>query len=296
MLYSRRVEIVKDPVQTEERSFPSGYTAKQAAKLLGLSEAQIRSYVQEGFLHPRHGPRGELRLSFRDLVLLRTAKGLIAEFTPQRVKRALRGLKDRLPRGRELSAVRIIAEGDEVVVHDGRAAWNPESGQTLINFEVSELAAEVAPLAVEAVEDAKVNDTDMVAEDWYELGCDLETHEPDHAREAYRRALELDPLHPDAHVNLGRLLHETGQIRAAEAHYRLALRARPRDATAAFNLGVSLQDAGRRLDAIRAYRRALQMDPSNADAHYNLGQLYEESGHKQNAIRHLQIYARLVGD
>ena len=281
--------------QTRERSpFPSGYTAHQAAKLLGLSISRIQSFVEEGFIEPRLGPEGEYRLSFQDLVLLRTAKGLADKLSPQKVKRALRELKDQLPRGRQLSALRITAEGEGVVAREGGTAWEPASGQTLINFKVAELAADVAPLAKEAAADARDNERDLVADDWYELGCDLETHEELQARDAYRRALEQEPLHPDAHVNLGRLLHESGKVESAEKHYRLAAVARPQDATAAFNLGVALQDLGRTLDAIRAYRRALVLDSKYADAHYNLSQLYEETGRTQDAYRHLHLYKDLV--
>ena len=82
------------------------------------------------------------------------------------------------------------------------------------------------------------------AEGWYERGCDLEEPAPAEARAAYRRALELAPEHPDAHVNLGRLLHEAGD--PAAAHYRSALAARAGDATAEFNLGVALEDLEQR--------------------------------------------------
>ena len=41
--------------------------------------------------------------------------------------------------------------------------------------------------------------------------------------DVYRRALGMNPDHVDARVNLGRLLHEDGEIDAAEAEYRQAL-------------------------------------------------------------------------
>jgi tetratricopeptide (TPR) repeat protein len=274
--------------------FPSGYTAAQAAKLLELSIPQIRGFVEDGFVEPRRGDRGEYRFSFQDLVLLRTAKELTQSVPSRKVKRALRGLRDQLPQGRALSGVRITAEGDQVVVRDEDALWNAESGQTLLDFEVAELAAGVAPLVRDAARAARDSGDSLAAADWYELGCDLEMSEPDEAVDAYRRALELDPRHADAHVNLGRLLHEAGELRGAEVHYRLALAARPEDPTAAYNLGVCLQDRGNRGPAIEAYALALRGDPENADAHFNLAQLLEETGRPEEALRHLQSYRGLV--
>ena len=53
------------------------YNARNVAKLLDLSVGQVRSYARSGLLRPERGPRGEYRFSFQDLVLLRTAKGLL---------------------------------------------------------------------------------------------------------------------------------------------------------------------------------------------------------------------------
>ncbi len=117
---------------------------------------------------------------------------------------------------------------------------------------------------------------------------------PDQARDAYRRALELNPALADAHVNLGRLLQEEGAAGAAIEQYRAALDTEPHHATAAFNLGIALEDLGRRQEAIAAYQQALSAEPDFADAHYNLAQLYEKTGRKQAALRHLAQYKRLA--
>jgi tetratricopeptide (TPR) repeat protein len=274
--------------------FTGGYTSRDVAQLLGLTAGQIRAYVRAGFLDPPRGPRGEHRFSLQDVVLLRTAKDLAEHIPPRKVRRALLKLKEQLPSGRPLTGVRITAEGDDVVVRDGAARWEPESGQGVLDFDVAELVTRVAPLARRAVEAARSAEQDLEAEDWFKVGFDLEPFDPGQARDAYRRALELDPGHADARVNLGRLLHEAGHPEAAESHYRMALAARPRDSTAAFNLGVALEDLGRLLEAIQAYERALAVDPGIADAHFNVARLYERTGRKAAAFRHLKAYRKLV--
>jgi tetratricopeptide (TPR) repeat protein len=273
----------------------SGYTSREVAKLLGLPVGRVLGFVRSGFLAPQRGARGEFRFSFPDLVLLRTAKELIGQrIATRRVKAALRRLRAELPQGRPLSTVSVAAEGGRVVVYDGRRRWNPESGQQLFSFKVADLARKVAPLAERQARRARAVAPRLRAEDWFDLGCELEATIPQDARDAYRRAIELDPTHADAHTNLGRLLHEAGELEAAEAHYREALACDPRELTAAFNLGVVLEDRGASEEAIAAYQRVLAGDPRYADAHYNLARLYERVGRGVAAVRHLRIYRRLV--
>jgi tetratricopeptide (TPR) repeat protein len=205
-------------------------------------------------------------------------------------------LKEQLPSDRPLSAVRVTAQGDEVVVHEGRTAWAPESGQRLLDFDVADLAREVAPLARRRAAEARTVEGELDADDWFELACDLEPCDPGQARDAYRRALEMEPNHVAARVNLGRLLHDAGQTRAAETHYRLALAADPANAIAAFNLGVALEDLGRPDEAVEAYEQALVADASLCDAHYNLSRLFERAGRASAAFRHLKAYKQLTDE
>lgn len=283
----------------------SGYSTRDVAALLGLPVAQVRSYVRSGFLVPGQGPRGEYRFTFQDLILLRTAKGLVEARVPsRRIVLALRNLRDQLPEGRPITGVRISAQGHHVVVRDGREVWNPESGQALLDFEVSDLARDAASLdsqrarrfaAVETVGVAEVAPEADSAEDWFDRGVELEPDDPAAAEDAYRQALEIDPTMVDARLNLGRLLHEAGRTLEAEGHYRNALETRPDDPTALFNLGVALQDLGRPGEAVEVYEKVLEIDPALADAHYNLAVVYEGLGRKKSAIRHLKSYKLLRG-
>ncbi|HEV8657570.1 MAG TPA: tetratricopeptide repeat protein [Thermoanaerobaculia bacterium] len=264
------------------------FTVRQVSEMLGLSPAQIRAYATKGFLTPDRGESGELLFGFQDLVILRTAGELNTAQIPQRkVRRILERLREQLPAGRSLAAIRIAADGDRVVVRDGRAMWNPESGQSLFDFSVAELAEKTAPFIARAVEEARESE-ELSADDWFQLACELELTDVEQAQEAYERVIALDPMHADAHVNLGRILHEQRAPVAAEKHYRVALKADPHHETAAFNLGVALEDLGRFSEAIDAYRRAIDLDPENSDAHYNIAGIYERRGDKAAALRHLK--------
>lgn len=279
------------------------YTAREVSTVLGLSQARLRTYLRTGYVSPRRGEDGELRFSFQDLVLLRNAEGLVTErIAPRRVHHALRKLRERLPDDLSLMRVRLAAEGKHILVDDGVTRWHPESGQVVFDFErpsAGGLGATVTSLASARPEPPAPRveaprSENRSAQEHYERGCALEESAPAEAREAYRKAVELDPRFADAHVNLGRLLHETGDINGALGHYRAALAVRPDDATAAFNVGVALEDLGSLPDAIEAYRRALGSDPNNADAHYNLARLLEQTGRPDEAVRHLLIYRRLT--
>jgi tetratricopeptide (TPR) repeat protein len=267
------------------------YSAAEVARILELTPRQVRAAVLAGWLEPGRGPRGELRFSFQDLVSLKAARALFQSRLPaKRVRETLTKLRGQIPRGAELSAVRISVDGERIVASDGRERWQPESGQIVFDFGAPEPAPRTAPSPPEPF---RLADS-ASPEDWYRRGCDLEASGPQAAIEAYRKALSLDPAHPDAHINLGRLLHESGDAASAEEHYRHALAARPRDATAAFNLGVSLEDLGRRPEALAAYEKAVSLDPSNADAHWNAANLCESLGRIAEALRHLKEYRSLT--
>ena len=272
-----------------------GYSTTEVARILELTPRQVRASVRSGLLEPGRGSRGEFRFSFQDLVFLKTARGLFAARIPRRrVRETLEKLRGQLPAGRRLGGVRIAVEGRRIVVSDGSALWQPESGQALFDFGVADLALRAAPVARRAFSEAKEEGSALSAEQWYRWGCELEAAAPEEAAEAYRRALAIDDAHPEAHVNLGRLLHEAGDADAAREHYRRALEERPEDATAAFNMGVALEDLGRPADALAAYEKAVALDPENADAHYNAASLCERLGRPADAVRHLKDYRLLT--
>jgi tetratricopeptide (TPR) repeat protein len=227
--------------------------------------------------------------------VLRTAKQLMDEkVRPRQIRSALRKLKDQLPRERSLSAVRISADGNHVVVRDEGTIWNPESGQVQLDFSAPENAAVVAPFGKRVGPAPGDDDVEPSAEEWFAIAFDMEQVSPEEAKRSYLKAIGLKPDYADARVNLGRLLHSDGDYEGAEANYREALEIQQDNPTAAFNLGVVLEDLNRPDEAVTAYEAALKADPSYVDAHYNLAALYEKKGERASALRYLAMYRKLV--
>jgi len=267
--------------------------------MLGLSRGAILGVVRSGVVKPQRGLRGAYRFSFPDLVLLRTAGALAAaDIPPRRITRSLRRLREQLPAQIPLSGLRILADGDDVVVQDGSRRWRADTGQYLLSFDALPPAAvrttrgERAPRAVPAAGPA-ARRVPADSGGWFERADSLEAGDPRAAVRAYRRALRLDPSSDDARINLGRLLHEMGRLDEAERIYRGGLAGGVRHAVLHFNLAVLLEDLGRSGDAVEAYRSALREDPRLVDAHYNLSLLYEKLGKAQLALKHLREYRRL---
>ena len=183
-----------------------------------------------------------------------------------------------------------MATGDSIMAHDGTSVWNAESGQIVIDFPTER--THITLIYPDRVDERKADRE--AADSWFEHGCVLEPHRPAEARQAYRRAVALNPTHHDARINLARLLHAMGQPAEAIEHFRIVLTAAPDHAPAACNLGIALEDEGRFQEAFTAYAQAIAVDPNYAEAHFNIAKLYEHAGDDLAAVRHLRTYRELT--
>lgn len=304
------------------------YTLRDAATLLGLSHRVILRLVASGYVNPARGPRREYRFSFPDMVLLRAAQGLQAAQIPERrIVRSLRLLRESLPAQMPLTGLRIAAIGHDVVVRDGGAPWQAESGQMLFDFDVAPEPGAVHELRLgppgrqpaaaspparpqergrslpkaargptEEVAGAAAGATaEAAAVDWFQRALGLEARDPAAAEAAYRQAIAAAPDRADAYLNLGVLLAEAGRHAEAAAVCRRGLRRCPTEPLLHFNLGVALEDLRRADEAALAYEACLALDPAQADAHFNLARLHDQAGRQRQAIRHYSAYRRLRG-
>jgi len=260
------------------------YTTDDVLRILHLSQPTFRACLRAASYPSRETMR-KPRFTFQDLLILRTAKGLLdAGITVGRIRKVLTSLKRQLPDDQVLSHVKIYADGRRVVVWDATGQWQPDSGQFLLNFDVKEMKrpAKVSTLARRGA----VSRTRLTARQWYERALELEQDSPEEACHAYEEALKIDPALVDAHLNLGLLYHIDDQLDLAEACYRRAIEHASSEPLGYFNLAGVLKQKGDRPGAIAAYTAAIQRQPALMEAHEQLALLYDAEGNTTMAFRH----------
>ena len=267
------------------------YGVGDVEKLLGLPRSTIRALIAAEFVSPARGPRNAWLFSFQDLIVLRTAQALADANVPQRrITKSVRELRRHLPDAMPLSGLNICAVADRVVIRERGSHWQAESGQYLLEFE-----GDPADGSLSVIEKKTVSEVPSGAAEWFDRAVALEPENREAALRAYQQAIAVDPAFVNAHINLGRLLHESRRYAKAEQVYREAMKTCGTNPVLLYNLGVLLDDMDRRTQAMEAYEAALAADPNLAECHYNLALLCEKLEKPKDAIRHMARYRALIG-
>jgi tetratricopeptide (TPR) repeat protein len=269
------------------------YTLRDAAKLFRLSESRLRYWEKSGFIARSHELSGRRYYTFQDLIGLRAARELLSEGVAVRnVHKSLRALRESLPKvSRPLSTLRIVADGQSLLVRDDRGTYDPLTGQLLLDFAVTSLRDDV----VRVLKRSGRENEHRLAYEAYLEGCRLDEDEAtfDAAETAYRRAIELDPSLANALTNLGNLMFRRDRLTDAEQLYQRALKLDAEQPEAHYNLGFLLFERAQVPAAIESFERALSSDPAFADAHFNLAMAYQEVGQHAQARPHWEAYLQL---
>ncbi len=132
------------------------------------------------------------------------------------------------------------------------------------------------------------------AEELFEEGARLVEEEGkyDDAIGPFKKAVQLDPSHAEAHEALGCCYYAKGDFEAAKRHFAKTLELVPHDGSAAVAYaGCLLKTVKDKDEAWRQANRALrgltQQGIRDPDIAYNLACLYAENGKPQLALRYL---------
>lgn len=127
----------------------------------------------------------------------------------------------------------------------------------------------------------------------------LQQLEQQHSQQALRlfeQSAEADPTQPATDNNLGILYKQTGQLDKAIDAYRRAIALQAVYPDAYYNLALAYRANGQFKEAEEAYLKALNQNNHFADARYNLGILYElYLGQPAKALSQYQAYLQLNG-
>ncbi|MCC6743315.1 MAG: tetratricopeptide repeat protein [Acidobacteria bacterium] len=106
------------------------------------------------------------------------------------------------------------------------------------------------------------------------------------------KAATLNEADSEAHLNLGIVLEERGEIDEAAERYRTAIRINPDEADAHYRLGRIARRAGRYAEAIDCFNRVVGIDENHAQHEIwrEVGATYLEAGQLEDAVGAFERY------
>jgi tetratricopeptide (TPR) repeat protein len=284
------------------------FDSKELKRLFGIPASHIRALIRAGHINPVK-KAGHLTYSFQDLIVLRTAGSLRAAKIPaQKINRTLREIRASLPATLPLSGLAIIALGDRIVVREGGALRESDTGQYALALEVTEQGGDLRV----------IDRREEFAKATSKAGASGGKGGREGGRERGARTSRAAPRTPDTAPRTSSTAHTSGTARTfgpartspalpprepptgsaeelferateleetdaaeAQAAYEAALASDPRHLEARLNLGRLLHLEGRLDEAEAIYRGS---DGKEALLAYNLGVLLEDLGRESDAM------------
>jgi tetratricopeptide (TPR) repeat protein len=285
--------IAPAPEPTGKEPVADVYTQTEVARLLSMTRGRLRSLDRAGIVSPSGRRLGRRAYTFGDLIALRAARDLMRGKVRLRdVSRAIKRIKETLPRvAKPLSELRIASDGKQVVVKTAEGAFEPLTGQMVLDFQVRQLHDEV----VRMLRPTAGRDRARTAYELYLQASQLDENPDtmDDAEALYRAAIKHDPWLAIVYTNLGNIRFRRGDEEQAERLYRAALEIEPTQPEAQYNLGYMMLHHGKPEPAISYFRRAIDSDARFSDAFFNLAMAYEQVGDTGAARRCWKRYLEL---
>jgi DNA-binding transcriptional MerR regulator len=253
------------------------FSAGEISRLLGIATSRLRTLDRAG-LSPTGRRRGRRAYTFTDIIALRTAQSLLERKVRLRdVTRAIGALKHVLPKvTRPLVELRIVSDGQRVIVHTPDGAFEPLTGQMVLDFNVKALRDDV----VRVLRPSAGRERARTAYELYLQASQLDEDPStmDLAEQLYQQAIELDPWLAIAYTNLGNIRFRRHDAEGAEELYVKALSIDAKQPEAQYNLGYVMLERGDADKAVPLFLGAIEADPKFSDAYFNLAMAYEQIG------------------
>ncbi len=263
------------------------HTISDLARILDVSPARIRRWVQIGLIEPAESTH---RLAYFDFHQVAFAKRLCELLDSGTSLAAIRAGVDQarswLPDNNLAAAQLAKLERDGRLLFRINDTLLDGRGQRYFDFDETQVKAGAVPLPAAAKTDevARLFDEAIALEDASRLEA---------AARVYERALALEPWDPVLHFNLGNVWFGLGRLEPSAACFQQAVQRDPQYAEAWNNLGNVLAQLEHPADAVDALQRAVQLVPGYADAHYNLANVLRGLGRLGEAEYHFNAYQQL---
>src|SRR6187549_53336 len=292
-LRERPSDALAQPADGSREPLTDLFTGSEIARLLTISPTRLRTLDRAGVVSPTGRRLGRRAYTFSDLIALRTAQTLLDQRVRLRdVTRAIGALKRSLPKvTRPLQELRIVSDGQRVVVRTQDGAFEPLTGQMVMDLEVRSLRDDV----VRVLRPSAGRERARTAYELYLRASQLDEDPAtmDDAERLYGEAIGLDPWLAIAYTNLGNIRFRRHDAEAAESLYKKALEIDARQPEAQYNLGYVMLERGKPSQSVPLFRGAIEADPKFSDAYFNLAMAYEQIGETGKARPFWKSYIAL---
>src|SRR6266446_4101159 len=267
----------------ERTSSVQTFSTRSAARILAVSPDRIRYWVKRRLVKPFRVHGRGYEFGFNDLLVMRLTKELLpTRHRLQPIRRCFERLGQLLDPERPVTALKLFEEGGRMVVRDGSVMFEAETGQLILDFNVTEFREELERRAGGNVRNI------------FQRENRVDESNPARAIELYRSIIEKEPHNADAHLHLAALHERRCQLLEALRNSLAAALLEPESADVHLHLAILYRKREEPEKALNSFLRAVKCDPDLVEAHRHLAELYERMGRKREALRHLSALHRLT--
>ncbi len=260
------------------------FSTRAAARILAVPPERIRYWVKRRFIFPALVRGRRFRFAFNDLLVMRLAKELIPTRRHLKpVQRCFERVRNLIGPSRPVSSLKLENLDGRIVVRDGVACFEAESGQLVFDFEQRGKPGTLEERFGVARARERFQEARLLAE-----------KDPLRALTVYSDLVNREPVNFDTHMRVAALLERDGDLKGALRHYLGATASVPANAEVHLRIGLLYRKEAELDNAIGSLNRALECDPTMLEAHRNLAELFDQTGRKRDAIKHLSAIHRLI--